>query len=77
MLGGQLVLVVLPGARMAALAVLHAMGRPLVLAAGAAGLALASRQDVPLGPAVLAVSYAVAVVVTRTVTWRDVARWTG
>jgi O-antigen/teichoic acid export membrane protein len=77
MLGGQLILVAIPGTRPAALAVLRAMGRPLVPAAGAAGLALASGRGVPLGPVVLAVCYAVALVVTRTITWRDLARWTG
>jgi O-antigen/teichoic acid export membrane protein len=76
MLGGQLGLVVLADTRAAALGVLRAMGRPLALGAGAAGLAVWSGFGVPFGPALLAVVYGAAVVATRTATWRDVRRWT-
>lgn len=75
MLGGQVALVVLADTRPAALGVLRAMARPLALAAAAAALTIASGLAVPLGPVLLVVAYAAAVVVTRTVTWRDVARW--
>ena len=77
MLGGQLGLVVLAGTRPAALGVLRAMARPLVLGAGAAALALALGWGVPIGPLLLVAVYGTAVAVTRTATWRDVVRWMG
>jgi O-antigen/teichoic acid export membrane protein len=75
MLGGQVTLVMLPETRQAALGVLRAMVRPLTLAAGAAGLAVALGWSVPIGPLLLVVVYGVALVVTRTATWQDVVHW--
>jgi O-antigen/teichoic acid export membrane protein len=77
MLAGQLTLVVLPDTRAAALGVLGAMARPLALAAGAGWLAVALGWGMPLGLLLLVVVYGMAVIVTRTVTWADLVRWTG
>jgi O-antigen/teichoic acid export membrane protein len=77
MLGGQLALVALADTRPAALDVLGAMGRPLVLAGAAAGLSLALDWPIPLGPLALVAVYGAAVVLTRTAGWRDLVRWAG
>jgi len=77
MLAGQLTLLAIPATRAAAYRVLQAMVRPLALAGAAAWAVVALGWSVPLGPLLLVALYGVAVIVTRTVTWRDVVRWTG
>jgi O-antigen/teichoic acid export membrane protein len=77
MLGGQLTLLAIPSTRAATFGVLQGMARPLALAAATAWVVVALGWSMPLGPLLLVGLYALAVVVTRTATWRDVVRWTG